>query len=268
MGEAMRYAVTATNISHASENKIHDDAVARKLGFTGGLVPGVEVYAYATQLPVRAWGRAWLEHGEMSCRFVQPLYDGATADVTGSDAGGGLDLELHSGGTLCMTGRAGLGDPARPPPDLAATVARLPPRERPTADEQSLAPGTWLGIEPVVLTAEAAMRYCADVRDPALVYREHGGLAHPGLLLRLCNAALKDCVLLQPWIHTGSVVRNFSAMRVGETMSVRARVADNYDRKGHRAVDLDAVVIADATRVVAHVVHTAIYRLRQLSSGA
>jgi hypothetical protein len=45
---AHTYDVEAYNISHASENKIHDDAVAKKLGFTGGLVPGVEMYAYMT----------------------------------------------------------------------------------------------------------------------------------------------------------------------------------------------------------------------------
>jgi hypothetical protein len=55
---AMTYAVEAYNLSHASENKIHDEAIARKLGFSGGLVPGVEVYAYACHLPVARWGRA------------------------------------------------------------------------------------------------------------------------------------------------------------------------------------------------------------------
>ena len=41
------YIVNAFNLSAASENKIHDDTVARRFGFTGALVPGVEVYAYA-----------------------------------------------------------------------------------------------------------------------------------------------------------------------------------------------------------------------------
>ena len=48
---ATTYAVEAYNLSHASENKIHDDAIAQKLGFSGGLVPGVEVYAYACHPP-------------------------------------------------------------------------------------------------------------------------------------------------------------------------------------------------------------------------
>ena len=48
---------------------------AQKLGFAGGLVPGVEVYAYACHPAVARWGRAWLERGQMQCRFLKPVYD-------------------------------------------------------------------------------------------------------------------------------------------------------------------------------------------------
>jgi hypothetical protein len=57
-------------------------------------------------------------------------------------------------------------------------------------------------------------------------------------------------------------VRNLSIAHVGESLSVRARVADNYEKKGHRFVDLDALVIGNGERPIAHVLHTAIYRLR------
>ena len=46
------YRVQARNLSHASENRIHDDGVARRFGFEGALVPGVEVYAYMAHVPV------------------------------------------------------------------------------------------------------------------------------------------------------------------------------------------------------------------------
>ena len=51
------YRIEAVNTAKESENKIHDDQVARRFGFKGGLVPGVEVYAYMTHLPVARWGR-------------------------------------------------------------------------------------------------------------------------------------------------------------------------------------------------------------------
>src|SRR3954451_17439087 len=63
-GDALpRYDVEAQNLSRSSENKIHDDDVARRFGFSCALVPGVEVYAYGCHLPVEAWGREWLERG-------------------------------------------------------------------------------------------------------------------------------------------------------------------------------------------------------------
>ena len=81
------YRVVAFNTAHDSENKIHDDATARRFGFGGGLVPGVDVYGYMTHLPVVRWGRAWLERGTAECRFFKPVYDGDTATVTATESG-------------------------------------------------------------------------------------------------------------------------------------------------------------------------------------
>lgn len=102
------YRVTAHNTSKQSENKIHDDTVARRFGFSGGLVPGVDVFAYMTHLPVEKWGRAFLERGLMDARFVKPVYDGEVAELTGTETGGILSIEVHSRGALCATGTARL----------------------------------------------------------------------------------------------------------------------------------------------------------------
>jgi len=75
------YRVEAYNTSKLSENKIHDDAVARRFGFCGGLVPGVDVMAYMMHVPVAKWGRAFLERGLIEARFVKPVYDGEIAEV-------------------------------------------------------------------------------------------------------------------------------------------------------------------------------------------
>src|ERR1700719_3315732 len=106
------YRVEAFNASKEAENKIHDDTVARRFGFRGGLVPGVDVYAYMTHLPVMRWGRAWLERGTAECRFYKPVYDGDIATVTAREAGGELDISVESRGDACATGRAGLTDMA------------------------------------------------------------------------------------------------------------------------------------------------------------
>ncbi len=105
--EAVRfpdYRVKARNTSTGSENKIHDDSVARRYGFGGGLVPGVSVYAYATRPLVEALGRDWLERGTASVKFVKPIFDGDDVRVCGN-------IECRpEGATVTLTVNAANGD--------------------------------------------------------------------------------------------------------------------------------------------------------------
>src|SRR6478752_7453105 len=102
------YRVSAYNTSKQSENKIHDDTVARRFGFSGGLVPGVDVMAYMMHLPVEKWGRAFLERGLIDARFVKPVYDGEIAELVAEEKSGVLSIEVMSRGQLCATGSASL----------------------------------------------------------------------------------------------------------------------------------------------------------------
>src|SRR5436853_6935389 len=102
------YRVQAYNTAKQSENKMHDDTVAKRFGFSGGLVPGVDVMAYMMHLPVRRWGRDFLERGLIEARFVKPVYDGEDAVVSGSESDGVLTIEVESRGQLCATGTASL----------------------------------------------------------------------------------------------------------------------------------------------------------------
>jgi hypothetical protein len=85
------------------------------------------------------------------------------------------------------------------------------------------------------------------------------------VVLRTCNWALSHNVLLGPWIHVGSTVQNIGLARIGDELTVRARVSANYERKGHRFVELDALVLA-SERPVARIAHVAIYRPRQVAA--
>ncbi len=123
------YRVQACNLSHASENKIHDDTVARRFGFGGGLVPGVELYAYMTHLPVARWGIAWLERGTAECRFMKPVYDGRLVCVSATAAACTLAITLESEGQRCASGSAVLPDdasPRRSPAAIAFEAAPFP----------------------------------------------------------------------------------------------------------------------------------------------
>src|SRR6185437_8956001 len=96
------------NVSRQSENKIHDDTVARRFGFRGGLVPGAEVYAYMAHMPVARWGSEWLRRGAAECRFFKPVYEGETVTVTGNERDGALSIEVTSQDGVCATGTATL----------------------------------------------------------------------------------------------------------------------------------------------------------------
>jgi acyl dehydratase len=65
-----------------------------------------------------------------------------------------------------------------------------------------------------------------------------------------------------PWIHVGSAVRHLGLARVGDRLATRGRVRSLFEKKGREFVELDLVIVAGAgARPVAHVRHTAIYRL-------
>ena len=262
------YRVEAFNASKESENKIHDDAVARRFGFKGGLVPGVDVYAYMTHLPVSRWGRAWLERGSAECRLLKPVYDGDLAVVTATESAEGLDLGIESHGELCVTARAAL--PTEPVALMAAFSEAPPPppppAERPPADERTLAVGNWFAIEPLVVTKEYAEEYLRTVRETEALYASEG-LVHPGTILHIGNWALRHNVVLGPWMHVGSTVQHFAAARIGDELSARAVVTANYERKGHRFVELDVLVYTNRKTPIARIGHIAIYRPRQLAAA-
>src|SRR6202045_2248124 len=141
------YRVSAYNSSKQSENKIHDDTVARRFGFSGGLVPGVDVLAYMRPLPVAKWGRAFLERGLIEARFIKPVYDGEVADVSGEKSDGVLSIEVESRGQLCATGSASL-PAAAPSLPISQFIETAAVTERRQVDAMSYEPGKWLGTVP------------------------------------------------------------------------------------------------------------------------
>jgi hypothetical protein len=259
---ALTHEVRANNLSRASENRIHDDEVAQRFGFTGALVPGVEVHAYACHPVVALWGLDWLTRGTIESRFLKPVYDKAPVLARAvPDASGGLDVTVESAGVLCATATATLPATPEPAPALIDFAWSNPPAERPPASVDTLAVGVTLCTRPEPMSDRVLAEYLDGIGETAPLYAAER-VIHPGLVLRQCNRALTQNVVLGPWIHVGSTVRNLGPARIGEALTVRARVLSNGDRKGHQFVELDALVIAGDARPVARVRHTAIWRLR------
>lgn len=253
--------LSAYNLAKQSENKMHDDTVARRFGFTGGLVPGVDVFAYMSHMPVAKWGRAFLERGLMDGRFVKPVYDGEMAEVTAEDDGDGILIKVTSRGELCASGRASL-KAAAPQVSLNDFIETAPAAKREPVDSRSYEVGKWLGIPAYTQTVDAARQYLDDIRENETTY-SRDNLMHPGMLLRTMNWALMENAILGPWIHVGSTIQHLAAAKVGDVLTARAKVTGNYERKGHLFVELDGVIVANGKTPVAHCQHTAIYQPRE-----
>ncbi|HUP84533.1 MAG TPA: hypothetical protein VM143_02590 [Acidimicrobiales bacterium] len=260
-----RYEVVAFNTATQSANKIHDDAVASSLGFKGGLVPGVDVLAYLTHLPAENWGRSWLDDGAISGRFERPVYDGDRVEVIAEplDDGAALDLTLFdSEGLGCAIGVALASAPDAPPPIDAIPIAAVAAEPQPASPDVFAAfPDGVLGTLEYGFHAESAETYLDEVRETLPLYRQQR-LAHPGWLLRMANWALSYNVRLGPWIHVGSSLQLHGAIEEGQRISVRSRVVDVSERKGHGFVELDIVYVVDDERVAATCHHTSIYEPR------
>ncbi len=264
-GRLETYRVSAYNTSKDSENKIHDDTVARKYGFSGGLVPGVDVIAYMMHQPIAKWGRAFLERGLIDARLLKPVYDGEIAEVRATEQDGTLAIEVESRGELCATGSASL--PASAPSFALADFGDVAPiAERRPVNASSYEVGKWLGTVPREWAGNVAKGYLADIREKDPIFAREG-LGHPGLLQRMMNKVLVDNAILGPWIHVGSKMQLLSAAKIGDELTARAKVIGNYEKKGHRFVELDALVLANGKTPLAHCWHIAIYQPRERAAA-
>jgi acyl dehydratase len=259
------YRLTARNSAVLSDNKMHDDAVARDFGFRGGLVPGVDVAAYLCHPPAEAWGEDWLGGGRLRARFVQPVYDGDTVAVEVGADGEELSV-VDSAGAVCAVGGAGLGAGLGPSDVVVPGEGVLPePGARPAASIPLLLDTPVLGAIEAGFHADKAGDYLDQIGEQLPLFRT-GGVAHPGWLLRQANFVLTANVRLGPWIHTSSEARLVGVVKDGARVQTRARVVEAWEAKGHELVRLDVVVLADDQPVM-QVDHVAIFKPRSGGPG-
>lgn len=253
------YRVEARNLDPTVANKIHDDEVARRFGFTGALVPGVELFAYLTHPLTAAWGADFLAGGAIDVRFRRPVYDGdeVVATAEPDDTGGWRLLLAGPDGDERAVGSAWdrVGESA---PDLSAFTETAIVDPLPPADAASLAPGP-MGTVRQTVDRSAHEGYLTAIAEQLPLYSEEQ-IVHPGALLRMVNALLVRNVVLGPWIHTASRCRFLGVGRVPTELVAHGRVRETYDRNGRSWVRYDAVVLAESQPVMV-VDHTAIYRL-------
>lgn len=270
--ELASHVVCAHNFAAKSDNKIHDDEIATRMGYLGGLVPGVALYAYMTVPLVRDFGAEWIARGAMSAKFIQPLYDGEDATVharVDHELPLSVNLRLTNPlGEPCAVGTASMPEP-HPPVDPARYPrsplpdTKLPPR----AD--TLKKGTLLGslrIDP----GQAAyggefVGLLEELRETLPIYSGPSAPWHPALIPMRSNRLLIENVDLGPWIHAASEMEHHALPRPGEEIWLRGFIADSFVKRGHDMVTLDLAAFGEGDRVLARILHTAIVRPAQLA---
>jgi hypothetical protein len=258
------FSVVAQNDAADSGNKIHDEETAKRLGFSGALVPGITVFAYAFQPLIAHFGPRFLESGFLSLRLRRPVYEGERVHtegraLAGGDGGARFEVAVrNAGGDTCAVGEA-----RHPlPQQERAALASGPPERAPLPEPLRPATPESLGEQPLLGTLDVKTRseqlqsLREQLDDSSLLMQE---CVHPAWLLRQANIAIDRNLDLGPWIHVSSDVALLGAVKIGEPFSVRTRVGALYNRKGNDYADFDIAVVTD--RPVMRIVHRAIYRL-------
>lgn len=244
--------VTAFNTAKHAENKMHDDTVAKKFGFTGGLVPGVDVSAYVNHIPARRWGKAFLEQGHLDVCLLKPVYEGDIVSVTAVEDGEALELTVcvEARDALCATAKAyipteipsfSLHDyPYVSPP---ATEARLP------FDNSLLQLDMPFCNYPVVHMREAQLQYLQDVSETDSIYGQES-IVHYGTLVRAGIMTLPSHFVTKPWIHAATDAQYLGLAFVGDALDFRGRIVRMYERRGHKIMEVEGLVVANEVRPV------------------
>lgn len=262
------YAVTTRNVSINSENKIHDDAEAKRYGFRGGLVPGTTVYAHTTRPLVAQFGEAWLSSHIGELKLLKPAYEGERLRVTVGAAKSGTGTEsplnvriFNAENAELATLETTLGVKA-PPLDALSTIEperssgpRIPIQWENVVVGNPLRVLVW---EPLPANQEF---WCTGVSDDLPIYRAPAAPVHPGLIVQAANHVFSNHYVLNPWIHTGSRIVTRGLLRLGQKIEVRAVPLKRWEHKGHQFVTLYTVMVNAAGPQV-EIWHSAIFKVR------
>ncbi len=252
--------VVAHNDAVDSGNPIHEDSVAQRYGFGGGLVPGVTTYGYLLHPVVAAFGIEFLTCGSSSVRLRRPIYAGQTLQVAARVSAVArdtiaFDLEvLNQVEEVCAVGSAHLPAVPSPMPALPARAA-LSIARRPATPE-ALRAESVLGTLEVTQNAADAAAFVAAAGEDLGCYRD---ILHPAWLLRQANILVDRSVAVGAWVHTASEVIHLGVAKPGEPIVIRGEVVALSQRKGHDYADIDVYI--EAAAPLMRVRHTAIYRL-------
>lgn len=293
--------VTARNTAAHEAGSIHDDAYAARMGYRGGLVPGVTLLAYLTPSLVDAFGAAWPQRGRLHARFLRPAYDGETlvvrASVTrreGNDAVLACQIARPDeppcveAQTACLLGEAPLPE-ARPWRRSIPVAARSSAAdgELPPLTPETLVVGQELAPLTYRLSLEEAQRWAAEAGDDSPWYRESSPpstspcpegsrgvgtgfgrpIVHPAWFARDPIALLRHNFACKATLHAATDLAYQGIGWPEREYTVYGVIADVYERKGHSYTVVDCLTVDQDGREIVRQRHTSLIRLRAEVGG-
>lgn len=252
--------VTARNIAAESGNAIHSDDVARDLGYERALVAGVTTYGYLLRQIVATLGEPWLHRGTLEVRLRQPAYEGEQFRVDVEPApfdGVRATATRTADGMVVATGDAATGAPGLLTPRAHPTIEQRGAPYRPA--RSALEGVSFLPTMTYTIDEQWNAKLMGDIGNDLDVF-ERSGFVHPVIYGDLANISFMSGVDLGPWIHARSRVRHHRALLVGETVSVRPRLAELSTNGGAESLVLDTAVVVDDL-LVARIEHAVIYSM-------
>lgn len=233
---------------------VHDDVVARRMGYRAALVPGAFLYGHFSRLAVDLWGMDWIAHGGIGITFRRAVYNGDTVRLTAqnvpNEAGQRLDLVMTGPGhEELATGWISLDRHPPPPPEVSESQIKPLPVPRPVYGAGQMSPGLTGGSAGAVLTrAEIAESLRAFGEDHPIY--QGGLLAHSGCLMRKAMFEINQSFQLPgPYVLTACEGQHFAPMQAGERFTTISRVLSAFERKGRHYFESDEIVLGNARPV-------------------
>ena len=259
------HSVHTHNVSINSENKIHDDAEAKKYGFSGGLVPGTVIYAHMTYPLVSHFGLEWLSGNVGHLVLFKPAYEDEHLTVRVESPHGShhtATARIFNDATAELARlETGIAK-ALPAADPLSKVAPAPAGgERIPIEWDAVATGKPLRAFHWTPSEQQQEQWCQGVSDSLPIYKASDSPVHPGLILQAANNVLTHHYVLKPWIHTESRIVTRGVLLLGKAVEVRAIPVEKWEKKGHQFFKVYVAMVSEGD-VMVEIYHSAIFQVR------
>jgi hypothetical protein len=228
------------------KGSVHDDEVARRMGYRAALVPGAFLYGHFSRVAVDLWGLPWIERGAMGATFRRPVYNGDEVSILCAQAEGDAIA-------LSMTGRDGqvaaegwIRPPSAAPALPPNAWPLLPvPVDRPQVASGAAPLGARGGTAGAVLTEVDILESRAAFDESHPIYAREG-IAHPGLLMRRAMFEVNGSFRWPgPVVLTACEARHFAAFAAGQRLETSSVITETFERRGKHYVVTEELLLAD-----------------------